>query len=312
MSDPTRIVFAGTPDFAVPCFSSLVHDVELTGVLTQPDRPAGRGRKLTLSPVKRNALQHGVSVHQPACLDDPALLETLGARPELLVVVAYGLLLPQWLLDWPRLGCINVHASLLPRWRGAAPIQRAVLEGDTRTGVSLMRMTHGLDCGPVYAQRALDIGAEETAGELHDRLAELGAALLIANLEAVLAGSLVAEPQDDAEASYAPKLAKGEAVLDWHLPAEQLARCVRAFHPWPVAESTLDDGRRLRIWRAEALEVVAGAPPGRIVATGSDGIDVATGRGGLRLTSVQPPGAKPMPASAYLAAHPLEGASFGR
>jgi len=311
VSDPTPLAFAGTPDFAVPCLAGLGRcDVEITAVLTQPDRAAGRGRKLTPSPVKRSALELGAAVHQPARLDDAALLGSLGPRPELLVVVAYGLLLPQWLLDWPRLGCVNVHASLLPRWRGAAPIQRALLAGDTRTGVSLMRMTRGLDCGPVYAQGALDIVVDETAGELHDRLAALGAALLIANLENLLAGRLVAEPQDDAEASHAPKLTKDEAVLDWRASAEQLARCVRAFNPWPVAESTLDDGRRLRLWRAQVLAGAADAPPGRIVAAGVDGIDVATGRGRLRLTSVQPPGAKPMPASAYLAAHALEGASF--
>lgn len=306
-----RIAFAGTPGFAVPCLAALARSgAAIPFVLTQPDRPAGRGRRLAPSPVKQQALEIGVAVHQPERIADRRLLESLGAPPDLLVVVAYGLLLPPWLLDWPRFGCVNVHASLLPRWRGAAPIQRALLAGDARTGVSLMQMTPGLDSGPVYARRALAIDPAATAGDLHDQLAELGAALLGEALPALLNRQLAAEPQDETEVTLAPKLSKREAVLDWHQTAVLLARAVRAFNPWPVAESTLTDGRRLRIWRAEPLPTDAGAAPGTVVATGPDGIDVATGRGRLRLTRVQAPGAKPMPASAYLAAHALEGVTF--
>lgn len=311
MSDSPRIAFAGTPDFSVPCLTALhTDDVELGAVLTQPDRPAGRGRRLTPPPVKRQALELGMPVHQPERLGDASLLESLGPRPDLLVVVAYGLLLPKWMLDWPRLGSVNVHASLLPRWRGAAPIQRALLAGDAHTGVCLMRMTRGLDRGPVYTSRTIAIGDDDTAGDLHDQLARLGAQLLTDNLQALLAGALEPVAQDDTAATHAAKLSKDEAKLDWRSPADTLSRCVRAFNPWPVAESMLTDGRRLRIWRAEALAGDAGGAPGAIVAAGAEGIDVATGRGRLRLVSVQPPGAKAMSAAAYLAAHSLDGAAF--
>lgn len=311
MSRSERIAFAGTPAFAVPSLASMIEagfDVGL--VLTQPDRPAGRGRRLAASPVKQHAQKRSIDVHQPRRLDDPGLLDTLGPRPDVLVVVAYGLLLPQWLLDWPRRACINVHASLLPRWRGAAPMQRALLAGDEETGVSLMHMTRGLDAGPVYARRAVSVGRTETAAELHDRLAPLGAELLVECLPAILAGRLGAEPQDDSAATYAPKLDKRDAALDWREPGEALARRVRAFNPWPVAESTLQDGRRLRIWQAVPLTDAALEPPGTVVRSGPDGIDVATGQGRLRLVLIQPPGGKAMTAAAYLAAHSLEGAAF--
>lgn len=305
-----RIAFAGTPAFSVPAFEALVGaGVELGTVLTQPDRPAGRGRKVAPSPVKLAALAQGLPVAQPSRLDDAGQLGTFGPRPDLLVVVAYGLLLPQWVLEWPRLGCVNLHASLLPRWRGAAPIQHAILAGDTVTGVSLMRMERGLDTGAVYLAGATPIGADETAGELHERLGRLAADVLVSALPKLLAGALEATAQVEARATWAPKIAKSDARLDWRRSAAELARSVRAYNPWPVAETQLGDGRRLRVWAARSLPTNAGGPPGTIVGT-RDGIDVATGDGVLRLTRVQPPSARVMDATAYLAAHPLQDIGF--
>ncbi len=310
-SEPARIAFAGTPDFAVPALAALIAaGYELSAVLTQPDRPAGRGRRLTASPVKRLAVGKGVTVLQPARLDEAARGALPLPPPDVLVVVAYGLLLPGWMLDWPRLAAVNVHASLLPRWRGASPIQQAILAGDETTGVSLMRIARRLDTGPVYGRTATRIEAGETAGQLHDRLARLGADLLTGSLPAILAGTLEPVPQDEAGACYAPRIEKRDAVLDWSQPAAALARRVRAFNPWPVAESRTTAGERLRIFEAEAVAAAARAPAGTIVATGPCGIDVATGDGILRLTSVQPPGGRAMSAAAYLAAHPLAGVSF--
>jgi len=232
-----------------------------------------------------------------------------GERPDLMVVVAYGLLLPRAWLEWPRRGCINLHASLLPRWRGAAPIQRAVLAGDAETGISVMQMDAGLDTGPVHLKRATPIGVRETAGELHERLAVLAAEALLEALQKVLDGTSVPTPQDDSRATLAPKLAKSEAALDWRAPAGQLERQVRAFCPWPVAEAQLTDGRRLRVFAAEALAGPVGLAAGAIVAAGRHGIDVATGDGVLRLRKIQPPSGRVMEASAYLGAHSLEGAA---
>ena len=281
-------------------------------VLTQPDRRAGRGQKLAAPPVKELALALGLPVAQPATARELAGV-ALGERPDVAVVVAYGLLLPPELLEWPRRGCINLHASLLPRWRGAAPIQRAVLAGDAQTGISVMQMDAGLDTGPVHLVRSTPIGARETAGELHDRLAALASEALLAALPAVLAGTSEPVPQRHELATYAPKLAKAEAVLDWREPALGLERRVRAFNPWPVAEARLNDGRRLRVFEAAA---VAGGPPagreppGMILTAGRAGIDVATGDGVLRLTRLQPPSARVMDAGAYLAAHSVAGAHF--
>jgi methionyl-tRNA formyltransferase len=276
-------------------------------VLTQPDRPRGRGRKLAPSEVKRTALTLGCRCEQPADLSDPGLLAQWGFEPDLLVVVAYGLKLPQWMLDWPRVACVNLHASLLPRWRGAAPIQHAILAGDATTGTSVMRMEAGLDRGPVYASSAIPIGAHETAGELGDRLAILGAELLATSVPAIHDGRLQPEPQDESRATYAPKIAKAAAQLDWQLPAEQLERKVRAFNPWPIAETCIGDGSRLRIWRAHAVGGAAGPEPGTVLSASTAAIDVATGRGILRLTMVQAPSSKAMEAGAYLAAHRLDG-----
>ena len=264
-----------------------------------------------MSQVKQLAQARQLRVRQPARL--PRARESGGdwdPVPDLLVVAAYGLLLPQWLLDWPRVAAVNIHASLLPRWRGAAPIQHAILAGDAATGVSIMKMELGLDAGPIYAQERTAIGMEETAAELHDRLATLGAQALLATLPGILDGSLEPLPQDAAAVTYAPKIAKQQARLDWHHGAAALARQVRAFNPWPVAEACLDDGRILRIWRARPLDEPAASRPGSIVSAEPAGIVVATGDGRLRIEMVQPPGSRPMSAQAYLNAHSLAGNRF--
>jgi methionyl-tRNA formyltransferase len=311
----TRIIFAGTPDFAVPCLSALAgsgHPV--VAVYTQPDRPAGRGRALTASPVKRAAQDLGLPVLQPQTLRDAAAREALRAlQADLLVVVAYGLLLPERILAAPHLGCINVHASLLPRWRGAAPIQRAILAGDTETGITIMRMEKGLDTGPMYLTRALPIAARETGGSLHDRLRTLGAEALMASLPGILDGSLVPQAQDDAKAVYAHKLSKAEASIDWSCAAAVIDRQVRAFDPWPVAETRLD-GDTLRVWAAEPIAASAPTgptPPGTIVGTSKSGIDVATGEGLLRITRLQLPGKRPVAAGDLLNARSIAGQTLG-
>ena len=311
MSAPARIAFAGTPQFAVPTLEALLASgAHVPVVLTQPDRPSGRGRQIAPSPVKRAAQARGLRVAQPESLAPSSAFEDLGDAPDLLVVVAYGLLLPSAMLAWPRLGCVNLHASLLPRWRGAAPIQHALLARDATTGVSLMRIERGLDTGAVYLARSTPIGARETAGELHDRLAALAAETLAAALPGLLAGTLVATPQQASLATHAPKIVKADAALDWRSSALDLDARVRAFHPWPIAETRFADGARLRIWRAEPRAGAAGAAPGAVVAAGPAGIDVATGDGVLRLTKVQPPSGRVMDAGAYLAAHPLDDTAF--
>jgi methionyl-tRNA formyltransferase len=307
-----RIAFAGTPSFAVPSLRALVASgASVPLVVTQPDRPAGRGRRLTPSAIKEVAVELALPLAQPATLRDPAILSSLAERPDLMVVIAYGLLLPQALLGWPRLGCINLHASLLPRWRGAAPIQRAVLAGDASTGISVMQMDAGLDTGPVHLERSTPIGAQETAGALHDRLATLAADVLLAALPSILTRSSVAVPQRNELATVAPKISKAEALLDWRESARTLERRVRAFNPWPVAETRLSDGRRLRIFEATAVEAApTAASPGTIVAAGRAGIDVATGEGVLRLRRIQPPSGRTMDVEAYLAAHALTGVAL--
>jgi methionyl-tRNA formyltransferase len=285
-----RILFAGTPEFALRCLEALVDAGRIpVAVLTQPDRPAGRGRRLTKSPVKRYAEARRMQIMQPESLRAEAVQNMLRElRPDLMIVAAYGLILPQSVLDIPRHGCLNVHASLLPRWRGAAPIQAAILEGDTQTGVSLMAMTAGLDSGPVYVRESLAIGACETAGELHDRLAALGGQLLVRNLDGILDGRLGAEEQSDALATYAHKIRKGDAALDWQRSAIELERCVRAYNPVPGARFELD-GQPIKCWRATVATSVD-APPGTIVAAGANGIVISCGDGSLRLESLQRPG----------------------
>ncbi len=303
-----RIVFAGTPEFAVPSLRAAAQRGEVVAVYTQPDRPAGRGRGLQASPVKLEAVQRGIPVLQPETLRTQLSRDALRAlQPDLMVVVAYGLLLPQSILDIPKHGCWNVHASLLPRWRGAAPIQRAIEAGDAETGVCLMQMEKGLDTGPVLLSQHTPIGVAETGGELHDRLAVLGAQVLSDGLGLLRAGMKpVAVPQPDAGATYAAKLDKAEAKLDWTRPAEALARKVRAFQPWPVAEAQLD-GERVRIHAAEALPLAHGAPPGTVLLARREGIDVACGEGALRLLRVQREGGRPVAVSDYLNARPLAG-----
>ena len=311
-----RVVYAGTPEFAVPALDAIAASPHaLVAVYTQPDRPAGRGQALAQSPVKRRALELGLPVLQPPTLRAPDAAPTLAAfAPDVMVVAAYGLLLPQAVLDVPRHGCVNIHASLLPRWRGAAPIQRAILAGDAATGVCIMRMEAGLDTGPVYRAEPLAIGARESAGELHDRLAALGARLLVATLDELALGRASATPQPADGVTYAHKLDKREALLDWSRPARELDRAVRAYVPWPVAETRLD-GEQLRVHAAEPRDAAgggAGARPGTVLAVTADGIDVATGGGVLRLTRVQQAGRRAVSAREFANAGDRARALVGR
>ena len=296
-----RIVFAGTPDFAVPSLRAAASRQEVVAVYTQPDRPAGRGRALTPSPVKLAALERGITVLQPETLKSQVSRDALEAlQPDLMVVVAYGLILPRKILEIPRFGCWNVHASLLPRWRGAAPIQRAIEAGDRETGVCLMQMEAGLDTGPVLLSQSLAIGEQETGGQLHDRLAELGAQVLADGLGLLRAGIRpVPRPQPEAGVTYAHKLEKSEAKLDWSLPATTLANKVRAFLPWPVAEAEIA-GERLRIHAAIALPLAHGRAPGSVLVAGREGLDIACAEGALRIRTLQREGGKIITAADYL------------
>lgn len=280
-------------------------------VYTQPDRPAGRGRRLRSSPVKVLANAHGIPVVQPVSLSERDEIERLNAfRADLMVVVAYGVLLPQAVLEAPRLGCINIHASLLPRWRGAAPIQRAILAGDEKTGVTLMQIERKLDAGPMLKQAGCLILPHESAAELHDRIAVLGADTLKETLPAIEAGTVQPRPQDERDVTYAAKLEKSEAVLDWSRPAQDLERQVCAFNPWPVAH-TLFKGNVLRVWRARALAQGTDATPGSILDHEQGQMDVATGSGVLRLLEVQLAGKKRMPIRPFLNAHPAARVRLG-
>ncbi|MBA0279781.1 methionyl-tRNA formyltransferase [Stenotrophomonas maltophilia] len=296
-----RIVFAGTPEFAVSSLRAAARHHEVVAVYTQPDRPAGRGRGLAPSPVKLEAVARGIPVYQPESLKDAAAQQQLrDLQPDLMVVVAYGLILPKAVLAIPTHGCWNVHASLLPRWRGAAPIQRAIQAGDTKTGVCLMQMEAGLDTGPVLLHQELPIAATDTGGQLHDKLAELGAQVLSDGLGLLRAGiKPIARPQPEQGVTYAHKLDKAEARLDWAQDAGALARTVRAFNPWPIAEATLA-GERVRIHGAVALEADHGQAPGTVLAAGRDGIDIACGQGALRLRVLQREGGKAITAADYL------------
>lgn len=296
-----RIVFAGTPEFAVSSLRAAARHHEVVAVYTQPDRPAGRGRGLAPSPVKLEAVARGIPVYQPESLKGEAAQQQLrDLQPDLMVVVAYGLILPKAVLAIPTHGCWNVHASLLPRWRGAAPIQRAIQAGDAKTGVCLMQMEAGLDTGPVLLHQELPIAATDTGGQLHDRLAELGAQVLSDGLGLLRAGiKPVARPQPEQGVTYAHKLDKAEARLDWALDAGALARTVRAFNPWPIAEASLA-GERVRIHGAVALDLAHGQAPGTVLAASRDGIDIACGQGALRLRVLQREGGKAITAADYL------------
>lgn len=299
---PLRIVFAGTPEFAATALQAILGaGFDVIGAYCQPDRPAGRGREIKPGPVKQLALDHGIPVYQPLSLREAnAQAELAALQPDLMVVAAYGLLLPQAVLDIPRLGCINIHGSLLPRWRGAAPIQRAILAGDQETGITIMQMDKGLDTGAMLYKVATPITATQTASQLHDQLAILGGEAMVAVLSRLLAGNmLVPEPQNDAEATYAAKLSKEEAVIDWQRPARELALQVRAFNAWPVAH-TLLAGQNLRVWQAAALPDHSNAAPGTILRADAEGLAVATGDGVLRLEIIQLPGGKPLPVAALL------------
>jgi methionyl-tRNA formyltransferase len=299
-----RIVFAGTPEFAAIHLDALLRaGIKPVAVYTQPDRPAGRGQQLQMSPVKQLALQHGIAVEQPPSFKDINTKLTLRRcyEPELLIVVAYGLLLPQSILDIPLHGCVNVHGSILPRWRGAAPIQRALLAGDTETGVDLMRMEAGLDTGPVLASARTPINADDTGGTLHDRLARLGADLLVANLPNLLREQLTPKTQNDALATYAKKLDKTEAQIDWSQAAAQIDRQIRAFNPWPVAQTTLA-GEVLRIWFSHTVDQAVKALPGTIIEQHGDALWLATGDGILAITELQWPGGKRLPVKEILKA----------
>ncbi|WP_445391947.1 methionyl-tRNA formyltransferase [Stenotrophomonas muris] len=296
-----RIVFAGTPEFAVSSLRAAARHHEVVAVYTQPDRPAGRGRGLAPSPVKLEAVARGIPVYQPESLRDEAAQRQLrDLQPDLMVVVAYGLILPRAVLAIPTHGCWNVHASLLPRWRGAAPIQRAIQAGDAKTGVCLMQMEAGLDTGPVLLHQELPIAATDTGGQLHDKLAELGAQVLSDGLGLLRAGiKPIARPQPEQGVTYAHKLDKAEARLDWAQDADALARTVRAFNPWPIAEATLA-GERVRIHGAVALDLAHGQAPGAVLAASRDGIDIACGQGALRLRTLQREGGKAITAADYL------------
>lgn len=303
-----RLIFAGTPEFAACALEALIaagHEIVL--VLTQPDRPAGRGMKLQPSAVKRVALSHGIEVFQPEKLRDPATHEPIrAAAAEVMVVAAYGLILPQAVLDIPPRGCLNIHASLLPRWRGAAPIQRAIESGDRQTGVTIMQMEAGLDTGPMLQHETLEIGAGETAGELHDRLATLGARLMVGALARLDDLPLVAQPE--AGVTYAHKISKDEAQLDWEMPASDLARRVCAFNPFPGASLNLA-GETVKVWRAAADSGTG--TPGQILAASAAGIVVACGVGALRILELQKAGGRRLASADFLRGHPLISASQG-
>jgi methionyl-tRNA formyltransferase len=305
-----RLVFAGTPDFAVAALDALhAAGHQIAGVYTQPDRPSGRGQKLSPSPVAQRATTLGLPVFKPEKLRGEAVDELRALQPELMVVVAYGLLLPQAVLDIPRHGCLNIHASLLPRWRGAAPIQRAIEAGDAQTGVTIMRMDAGLDTGPMLLEEPIALTADTTAALLHDQLQALGSRLIVEAVARLARGDLPERAQPVEGATYARKLSKEEARVDWSRPAAEIARRIRAFNPVPVAWSELN-GERLRLWLAREEAGTAGAPPGTILAADAQGIAVAAGEGVVRLQQLQWPGGKPLEAAVAARGRTLVGERF--
>lgn len=298
---PLRIVFAGTPDFAAKHLHALINSHhEVIAVFTQPDRPAGRGNKITASPVKQLALEHNIAIYQPATLkkeENQQLIAELNA--DIMIVVAYGLILPQVVLDMPKLGCLNVHGSLLPRWRGAAPIQRACWAGDSETGVTIMQMDAGLDTGDMLFKVTCPITATDTSASLYDKLAQLGPEALLTTLTQMTTGQAVPEKQQPSLVTYAEKLSKQEAKLDWQLSAEQLERCIRAFNPWPISYFEIN-GEPVKVWQANVIDQHSEQTPGTILQANKDGIQVATAKGILNLTQLQPAGKKAMSAADIL------------
>lgn len=301
MSDSLRIIFAGTPDFAAHHLDALLSsEHQIVGVFTQPDRPAGRGKKLMPSPVKVLAEEKGIPVYQPASLrqqENQQLVADLHA--DVMVVVAYGLILPKAVLDMPRLGCLNVHGSLLPRWRGAAPIQRALWAGDLETGVTIMQMDVGLDTGDMLYKLACPITAEDTSATLYNKLAQLGPQGLLETLTQIATGTAAPEVQDETLVTYAEKLSKEEALINWSLSAVQLERCIRAFIPWPMSYFVIED-QPVKVWKASVISSQAKAEPGTIIEANKQGIQVATADGVLNLESLQPAGKKAMNAQDLL------------
>ncbi|WP_105173018.1 methionyl-tRNA formyltransferase [Pseudoalteromonas sp. T1lg24] len=299
MSKPLKIVFAGTPDFAAQHLDALIkshHDV--IAVYSQPDRPAGRGKKLKASEVKQLALTHDIPVYQPENFkSDDAKQQLADLNADIMVVVAYGLLLPKAVLETPKLGCINVHGSILPRWRGAAPIQRAIWAGDAETGVTIMQMDEGLDTGDMISIATCPIEAADTSASLYSKLAELGPTALIDTLATIADGTATPEKQNDELANYAKKLSKEEANIDWHMPAQQIERNIRAFNPWPICFTQMQ-GNTVKIYAAELVENTGN--PGEILAADKTGITVATTEGALKITQLQPQGKKPMSAQDFL------------
>ena len=295
MNKPLRIIFAGTPDFAARHLSALIDSHhEVIGVYTQPDRPAGRGKKLTASPVKELALEHNIPVFQPENFKaDEAKQELADQNADLMVVVAYGLLLPQTVLDTPKLGCINVHGSILPRWRGAAPIQRSIWAGDAETGVTIMQMDIGLDTGDMLSIATLPIEATDTSASMYNKLAELGPVALVDCLSTIANGTAVAQKQNDKLANYAKKLSKEEAKIDWTMDADAIERCVRAFNPWPMSHFSVED-KAIKVWQSRVETYTGNATPGTIIQADKTGIYVATGSNAIVFEQLQVPGKKAM------------------
>jgi methionyl-tRNA formyltransferase len=308
-----KLAFAGTPDFAVPALEALAARHRISAVFTQPDRPSGRGREIHTSPVKRRAIELGVQVHQPAGFKAAEALEMLrAAQADALIVAAYGQILPASALGIPRWGCINIHASLLPRWRGAAPIQRSLLAGDAVTGVTIMRMEAGLDTGPMLASSRVSIEARDTAKTLHDKLASLGAQLIVETLDGLHSGRGHETPQPADGVTYAAKIDKAEAQIQWQRSADEISRQVRAFNPWPMAETRFN-GEQLRIWAAEPLEspaLLGTESPGAVLTAAPEGIDVVCGSGILRILKLQLAGRKPLAAGDFLRGQRLTGMRF--
>lgn len=306
MSRP-RIVFAGTPEFSVPCLDALIEaGAEIAAVYCQPDRGAGRGRHTRSCPVKRRAAELDLEIRQPDSLKRPGVADALAALdPDLMVVVAYGQILPDAILSAPRCGCVNVHASLLPRWRGAAPIQRAIEAGDEVTGITLMQMDAGLDTGAILARSTTLISTEDTGATLHDRLSRLGADVLRDNLDSILAGRCRVQPQNDAEATYARKILRTEGRIDWREDAAAIERRIRAFDPWPMCRTMLD-GVEIKIWKSTvASDARCATRPGTVLASGRDGVDVACGGGVLRLLGMQRAGGRRLEVGDFLNGMPI-------